>query len=98
MFCLSNLIKESNRKTVISSFFYFTAITRKSIYHLLYPPAQSHVMKCAAYFVMAKFTSQILIRKEGKGKENSSLRKEQLYPVPLNFCRGKNRTRVRDVS
>lgn len=56
MFCLSNLIKESNRKTVISSFFYFTAITRKSINHLLHPPAQSHVMKCAANFVMAKFT------------------------------------------
>lgn len=78
MFCLSNLIKESNRKTVISSFFYFTAITRKSIYHLLYPPAQSHVMKCATNFV---HRTQILIRK--KEKERKTLLCERSSCIPF---------------
>ena len=99
MFCLSNLIKESNRKTVISSFFILLQLPENqfTICFIRQHKATWWNVQLISLWQSLHGT-QILIRKKGKGKENSSLRKEQLYPVPLIFAGEKNRTRVRDVS
>lgn len=88
MFCLSNLIKESNRKTVISSFFILLQLPENqfTICFIRQHKATWWNVQLISLW-QSLHRTQILIRK--KEKENSSLRKEQLYPVPLNFCRGK---------
>lgn len=93
MFCLSNLIKESNRKTVISSFFILLQLPENqfTICFIRQHKATWWNVQLISY-IEPRFS---LEKRKRKGK--LFFAKGAAVSRSIKFLQGKNRTRVRDV-
>ena len=101
MFCLSNLIKESNRKTVISSFFILLQLPENqfTICFIRQHKATWWNVQLISLW-QSLHRTQILIRKKEKKRKTLLCERSSCIPFHSIFAGEKNRTRdrVRDVS